>query len=421
MPSSRSVHRRSTAKPESDRRLPKRGMEPVTLGETNACFQRTDRLSTIEDGTTPYDVPLNDAEQQYPLPPARLDAEHYRDPAQFERELARIFLQTWLPACPSGDLAQPRDFFVWDQLRQSVVLVRQDDGTVAAFHNVCQHRGARLLEGAGRCKMGLIKCPWHGFAYELDGSLSGVPLRETFDEAALDGLRAPAVRTAEWLGWVWICLADDAPPLQDYLGGIGSELARYGLDGYRFTHRETVVLDANWKIVVDAFNETWHVPFTHKDTLAKLVMWRDAKIRLESPHSWMTLPLRGFTERIQDDDHQKKSICHYLAFPNTIFSCFPQHLQMWSAWPVSSRQTVLMAYQMMGAPPAGMTAEKWAQQGDRDWKHFLTVLAEDAEVVNGFAKTIDSIGYRRSIFNTAESRLTAFHEEVNRRAGSAAT
>jgi choline monooxygenase len=82
---------------------------------------------------------------------------------------------------------------------------------------------------------------------------------------------------------------------------------------------------------------------------------------------------------------------------------------------------VLMAYQMMGAPPPGMTAEKWAQQGDRDWKHFLTVLAEDAEVVNGFAKTIDSIGYRRSIFNTAESRLTAFHDEVNRRAGCTVT
>ena len=86
---------------------------------------------------------------------------------------------------------------------------------------------------------------------------------------------------------------------------------------------------------------------------------------------------------------------------------------------MSPRKTVLTAYQMMGATPAGMTDEKWARQGDRDWKHFLRVLAEDAEVINGFATTIESIGYRRSIFNTAESRLTAFHNEVNRRAGSA--
>jgi phenylpropionate dioxygenase-like ring-hydroxylating dioxygenase large terminal subunit len=373
-------------------------------------------VSTIEDGTTPYDVPLNASEQQYPLPPSVLDAQHYRDPDQFERELSQIFLRSWLPACPSSDLAQPRDFVVWDQLRQSVVLARQDDGTASAFHNVCQHRGARLVEGSGHCKTGRIKCPWHGFAYGLDGCVTGIPLRDTFDEEVLDGLRAPAVRTAEWLGWVWICFDDDAPPLEDYLGVIGAELSRYGLDGYRFTHRETAVLDANWKIVMDAFNETWHVPFTHQGTLADVVMWRDAVIRIESPHSWMTLPLRGFTERIQDDDHQKKSICHYLAFPNTIFSCFPRHLQMWSAWPLSPRKTVLMAYQMMGSPAEGVSDEKWARQGDRDWTHFLAVLAEDADVVNGFDKTIDSIAYRRNIFNTAESRLTAFHDEVNRRA-----
>jgi phenylpropionate dioxygenase-like ring-hydroxylating dioxygenase large terminal subunit len=377
--------------------------------------QRIGRLSTTGEGTTPYDVPLNEAEEQYPLAPSVLDARHYRDPAQFEREVAEIFMRTWLPACPSEDIAGPRDFFVWDELGQSVVLARQDDGTVAAFHNVCQHRGARLVEGAGHCKPGRIKCPWHGFAYELDGRVCGVPLRETFDEAELDGLRAPAVRTAEWLGWVWICFDDAAPALEEYLGVIGSSLDRYGLDTYRFTHRETVALDANWKLVVDAFNETWHVPFTHKDTLANVVMWRDAIIRIESPHSWMALPLRGFTERIQSDDHQRKSICHYLAFPHTIFSCFPTHLQMWSAWPVAPQRTVVAAYQMVGAPPEGMDAEKWARQGDRDWADFMGVFDEDVEIINGFAKTMHSIGYRRNIFSTAESRLTAFHEEVNRR------
>jgi choline monooxygenase len=374
-------------------------------------------VSTTEPGTTRYDVPLNEAEEQYPLPPSVLDARHYRDPAQFESELASIFMRTWLPACASDEIAQPRDFFVFDRLGQSVVLARQDDGSVAAFHNVCQHRGARLLEGAGQCKLGLIKCPWHGFAYELDGTLSSVPLRETFDEAELEGLRTPAVRHAEALGWIWICFDDDAPGFENYLGEVGNELARYGLDEYRVTHRETSVLDANWKIVVDAFNETWHVPFTHKDTLASFVMWRDAVIRIESPHSWMTLPLRGFTERIEDDDHQKKSICHYLVFPHTIFSCFPTHLQMWSAWPIEPRKTVLTACQMMGPTPKGMSDEDWAQQGDRDWRHFMSVLAEDVEVINGFEKTMDSIAYRRNIFSTAESRLTAFHEEVNRRAG----
>jgi choline monooxygenase len=370
-----------------------------------------------ESGTLPYDVSLNEAEQQYPLPPSVLDARHYRDPDQFEREMTRIFMQSWLPACPSGDLENARDYVVVNELRQSIVLMRQDDGSVAAFHNVCQHRGARLLEGAGHCRTGRIKCPWHGFVYDTEGRLQSVPLRDTFDEEELDGLRAPAVRTQEWLGWVWVTFSPEVGPLEQYLGKIGQELDRYGLDDYHVAYRHTEHLDANWKIVVDAFNETWHVPFTHKDTLGRFVMWRDAALKIESPHSWMTLPLHGFTDTIESDDHQQKNICHYLAFPHTIFSCFPTHLQMWSAWPVSPQKTVLRAYQLMGPTPAGLTDKRWAEQGERDWRHFVEVLGEDVEVINGLGDVIDSLGYKRNLFNTAESRLTAFHDEVNRRAG----
>ncbi len=87
----------------------------------------------------------------------------------------------------------------------------------------------------------------------------------------LRGLRAPAVRATEWGGWIWLAFADDVPPLTEYLGDIGTELAGYGLDDFTVRFRTSVLLKANWKIVVDAFNETWHVPFTHQDTLAGLV------------------------------------------------------------------------------------------------------------------------------------------------------
>jgi phenylpropionate dioxygenase-like ring-hydroxylating dioxygenase large terminal subunit len=242
-----------------------------------------------------------------------------------------------------------------------------------------------------------------------------VPLRPSFDSAALAGLRTPAVRTCEWAGWVWLCFADDLPDLLEYLGDIGRELGGFGLEDYRVEFRESVTLKANWKLVVDAFNETWHVPFTHKDTLSGTVRWREAVLRISEPHSWMTIPVKGLTDRVEHEDHRKTHICHYLAFPNTIFSCFPTHLQMWSAWPVSVDKTELIAYQFSGPPPAGMTEEKWARRTERDWKGFLDVLAEDCEVVNDFAKVIGSKGYRRNMFNTAESRLTAFHDEIEKR------
>jgi phenylpropionate dioxygenase-like ring-hydroxylating dioxygenase large terminal subunit len=367
--------------------------------------------TTPETGLTPE-------EKQYPLPPTLLDASVYTDPDRYRSEITAIFHHSWFPACPSADVPNARDYLVWEQVGQSVVITRLDDGSVRGWHNVCQHRGARLVDGTGHCDRGRFTCPWHGFGYDLEGVVTSVPLRDSFDADELRGLRSPAVRVTEWGGWIWLALADDVPPLTEYLGDIGTELAGYGLDRFRVRFRRSVLLKANWKIAVDAFNETWHVPFTHKDTLVGLVLWREAVLKITPPHSWMTLPIRGFTDRAgATDDHRQSHLCHYLVFPNTIFSCFPTHLQMWSAWPVSIDETLMCAYEVVGPAPDGMSEEKWERHNQRDWDQFNDVLAEDAGVVNDFAKVIGSLGFRRNMFNTAESRLTAFHREVARRLG----
>jgi phenylpropionate dioxygenase-like ring-hydroxylating dioxygenase large terminal subunit len=359
---------------------------------------------------------LTAAEQQYPLGSRVLDAEHYRDPQQYAREIERIFLQAWFPVCPAADVAEPGDFLVWDQLGQSVAIVRLKDGSLTAWHNVCQHRGARLMSGRGNCSTGRIKCPWHGFAYDLSGELRSAPLRESFDQELLRGLRLPPVRVQEWSGFVWMTLSDETADLREYLGVIAEEIEGYKLAGFETKYRATINLTANWKLVMDAFNETWHVPFTHTDTLTGIIMWRDAVLHIEPPHSWMTLPVRGFTDHTAaGEDHRKTHLCHYLAFPNTIFSCFPTHLQMWMVWPLSPTESIMEAWGVVGPPPEGLSEEKWARRNDRDWEQFMTVAGEDAEVINGFGTIVNSLGFRRNIFNTAESRLSAFHDEVNAR------
>lgn len=363
----------------------------------------------------PDPIELTPAERQYPLAPAAIDASHYTDPAQYREEHKRILLRSWFPVCPSSDLAEPRDYVVWDQLGQSVVIVRLDDNSVAAWHNVCQHRGARLVGESGHCKTGRFNCPWHGFSYDLAGVLRNVPLRPSFDAGTLEGMRAPAVRSVEWGGFVWLCFSDDVPDLVEYLGDIGRLLARYDLDRYETRYRTSVRLTANWKIVVDAFNETWHVPFTHQHTLSGFIQWRDAVLRITSPHSWMSIPVRGFTEKVDSDDPQASQVCHYLVFPNTIFSCFPTHYQMWTTWPVSPTETEMTAWGVVGPAPEGMSEEKWSELSDRNWKQFLEVVGEDAEVINGAGAMAGSLGWEQNIFNTAESRLTAFHDEIRAR------
>lgn len=355
------------------------------------------------------------AEKQYPLPPSVIDARQYTDPALFDLEMKKIFHKTWFPACPTVDVKNARDYVVWDRLQQSIVIARQDDGSIAAWHNVCQHRGARLLKESGTCKGGRFACPWHGLQYDLAGKVKLVPLKDSFDPVRIADLRAPVVRATEWGGFVWLCLSDEVPELVEYLGTIGEELSFYGLERFDTRFRFTLELDANWKMVVDAFNETWHVPFTHSATLGKLVMWRDAHLRIADPHSWMTLPLKGFTDRMGDVDHRLKNMCHYLAFPNTIFSCFPTHFQTWNIWPVSVDKTLFTAWGVVGPTPEGISDEAWQAQNERDWNHFQAVSAEDAEVLNDWGSVSHSLGATEYMFNTAESRLTAFHQEVARR------
>src|SRR4051794_25979191 len=119
-------------------------------------------MSEITMGTdAPIAARVGSGEAQDPLAPSLLDARHYRDPERYRREIGRIFRRAWLPAARSADLAEPRSHVVWDRFGQSVVLARLDDGSLAAWHNVCQHRGARLVRESGRCPTGSFKCPWH--------------------------------------------------------------------------------------------------------------------------------------------------------------------------------------------------------------------------------------------------------------------
>lgn len=353
---------------------------------------------------------------QYPLLPSVVDAQGYTDPVRLEREIRDVFFKSWFPACPTSDLAAPRDYVLFEELRQSIVVVRGDAGEVTAWHNVCQHRGTRIVAASGHCEKGRFTCPWHGFQYDMSGKVRFIPMKNAFDPALLEDLRAPRVRVTEWAGFVWLCLSDETPDLRTFLGDIHTELEWFGLDTFETRFRTDFTLNANWKTVVDAFNETWHVPFTHHATLSDIVQWSKARLTICDPHSWMSIPVKGMTERAGEGaDHRASHITHYLAFPNTIFSCFPTHLQTWNIWPVSATETHFTAWGMVGPCPEGISEEKWQRQTARDWQNFLDVSAEDSAVINGWGKVANSIAQRQYMFNQAEGRLTAFHREIARR------
>ncbi|HEV7527034.1 MAG TPA: aromatic ring-hydroxylating dioxygenase subunit alpha, partial [Acidimicrobiia bacterium] len=181
-------------------------------------------------------------------------------------EHARLWPRVWQIACREEQVAAPGDFLEYAIGNEAVAIVRAASGALHAFFNACVHRGRRLAEGSGSFVDGTIRCPYHGWCYALDGRLVDVPDRDDFVGLPDDLALAP-VRVDTWGGFVFVNLDPNAEPLLDYLDPLPTLLAPYHLDEMRLRASLSTIIDANWKAVVDAFNEGYHVQGLHPQIL----------------------------------------------------------------------------------------------------------------------------------------------------------
>ncbi len=194
-------------------------------------------------------------------------AEVFTSPEQFELEREHIFKKVWLNVGRVEQIPNPGDYLVRDiaMCQTSILVVRDQEGQVHAFHNMCSHRGNKIAwNERGQCQM--FTCKFHGWSYALDGALKFVPDEENFFDLQKDQLGLTAVACEVWQGFIFINLAPQPQEtLSEYLGELGS-----GLDGYPFDEVSatsaswTTEVRANWKVVKDAFQEIYHVGFLHR-------------------------------------------------------------------------------------------------------------------------------------------------------------
>jgi choline monooxygenase len=199
----------------------------------------------------------------------RIPKERYTSPEFFALEHERLWPKTWVVACSSDHVADAGDFFEFRCGALSVAIVRDGDGVLRAFQNVCRHRGNALCEGAGG---GLteIRCRYHRWAWELDGRLREVPSRKGFGALRNDDFALFRVRVAEWGRLVFVNLDADAMPLDEYLEGIPDDAAWARLDEFRCAAMTTTPVACNWKVVNEGFSETYHVQGLHREMLPSM-------------------------------------------------------------------------------------------------------------------------------------------------------
>jgi Rieske 2Fe-2S family protein len=282
----------------------------------------------------------------------------YTDPDLFAAEQEHIFEQMWFCAARSSDVGAPGAFKTVEVGRESVLVTRNRKGEARAFFNVCRHRGAKLCtEESGEARRA-FQCPYHAWTYDFDGKLVAAPnLTKMPDIDRVEyGLRTIAVQ--EWLGYVWVCLAEQPPSFGDTvrsavverLGDLAS-LENYGVENLAVGRRIVYDVKANWKLIIENFMECYHCATIHPELTEVLPEFADGyAAQYFVGHGAEFAPdVKGFTvdgsegvDRIpgvsQDQDRRYYAIT---IKPQVFVNLVPDHVIFHRMFPMAADRTVV--------------------------------------------------------------------------------
>ena len=352
--------------------------------------------------------------------PAALPARLYRDPAIVELEHRRIFERTWQFAAHVSRLPNPGSYLTANAGRQPVLVLRDHDGTLRAFRNVCRHRGSRLLSGSGECGKA-IRCRYHGWTYRLDGELIGVPEARSIPELDKSTLGLFPVRVETLGGLVFVNLDVHAQPLAEQVPGLPERFAEYSVEEL-VPHRP---LDgtqpANWKIVADNYLEGYHVPIAHPG-LMRLYDYKRYSVELHDGYAAFEAPLRdkpsgNLMERAYQrlvspmpglpEEHHR--VWRYIfIYPNTAIDLYPDQVWVWkldSDGPLSTRDTAML-YRHPGASARTRVAQYFNRKVNE------LVGAEDVDLVENLQAGLESRGWEPGPLAGAEAAVGWFADKI---------
>lgn len=351
----------------------------------------------------------------------RAPAARYADPAFLAVERERVFERAWLVAGLSYRVASPGQYFTFDHLDHPVVILRDRDGVLRAFHNSCRHRGTRLLDGQGVVRA--IRCPYHDWKYALDGRLKHVPGQDGFvepvDKAELSLL---TVRVAEALGFVWLCFDPESPPLLETLGDVVAEVGPYHLEEMRPIQEATWTMQCNWKAVLDNATESYHLPVVHSGSVQPHVNDRPDFVT-SGDHYRLTLAISDYGWRRWLDgrtyrggpytERQQAALQKYVLFPNFLMNLIPCHLTIFQVWPIDAGSCRFF-YGFYGRKGAGPL--EWLR-ARATWLASRYILREDVHIMDRFQQGAAAGLVSEHRFHAGEVAIDHFHRVLERWVG----
>lgn len=229
-----------------------------------------------------------------------IPAKNYICPDFARREAESLWPRVWQMACREEEIPKVGDFYTYDIVDQSVIVIRVADDEIRAYHNVCPHRGRTITQGCGHAAR--LMCKFHGWTWKLDGTIAKVVDRHEWPEALVsdEELNLIPVKVGRWSGWVYVNFDPDSVSLEEHLEPAKQYLDPFDLGGLRYHWRKATIIDCNWKVALEAFNEGYHVQTTHNQMLRYFDDWTQSYARGRHSHFgyWESMPMGSRSPRL---------------------------------------------------------------------------------------------------------------------------
>ncbi len=340
----------------------------------------------------------------------------YRDPEFFTVEMERVIRPSWQLVCHESDVPEPGDWHAFDLLDERVIVVRGDDRVVRAFANVCRHRAMRLVEGDRGCAKKLV-CPYHAWTYDLDGRLTGVPMRRDYPDLRLEDHGLVAYEIERWRGFLFVRLTGSGPSVAEMMAPYDAEVAPYQFEEMRALGRVTLrPRPVNWKNVADNYSDGLHISVAHPGLKRLLGKSYGIEAAAHVDKMWGEIaasPSSNWSERLYQrllpevphlaEDAQRRWF-YLKLWPNVAFDIYPDQIDFMQFLPVSPTETLIR--EISYALPDDRREMRAARY--LNWRINRQVNDEDTWLISGVQQGMASASYAAGPLGESEVCLRSF-------------
>jgi choline monooxygenase len=370
-----------------------------------------------------YERSRKEPPEDFPaLPP--IPGGRYTDPGFMELERQFLWKKSWLYACHMDEIPRVGSYMLWDKTGSPILIVRTGNDGVRAYYNTCRHRGGPLVDGPTGDVKGGFTCKFHGWAYDLEGNLKGVRDRRDFVDLDTNCLGLVTVGCERLGNWVFINEDPEADSLFETLGPITQHWQQFDPERIRHVVSYGFDVECNFKVMLEAFFEVYHLKSTHPDTVNRFLDHRATSIILwPNGHSLMVTPYRkadwvdpgtiGMKEFANVCELPARTNVSYNLYPNLVTPVAPTGMPFINFWPTSCRTMKIECHWF--TPDWG--EEERHPLWDQRIRNFNSILQEDMELAPYIQQSMESPGFKGSRLSYQERRIYHWHEELDRSLG----